>query len=210
MSLIKVYWRGWTEGQLAGYQQDQGSTNHCAKYAAASALNMLYGTALLGNTLASWVENRPLKGTARYTIFGNHNGSLVYQTANLVRKLGHLQDLAPGVRCYRGTALSIQEMLKNGNSLNLVSVTYLQGKEPLITRGENTTSSLGPARLVGGHLMILGAYDQGHKNRAGASTPWGFISSWGNQEQLYWMTEEDFFRTWGRLSFFNMVTVRRT
>jgi hypothetical protein len=29
----KQYWRGWTEIELAAYQQDQGSSNHCAKHA---------------------------------------------------------------------------------------------------------------------------------------------------------------------------------
>ena len=41
MSEHVIYWRGCEEGVLAAYQQDQGSTNHCAKYAAATAANLV-------------------------------------------------------------------------------------------------------------------------------------------------------------------------
>ena len=111
MSEIPLYWRGWSEEQLAAYQQDQGSSNHCAKYAAASGLNMLFGIVLTGDDLTDWVESRPLKGTGRYTIFGNHNGSLVYQTANLVRELGRQAGLPILVKCQVGQAPALLEAL---------------------------------------------------------------------------------------------------
>lgn len=208
MSEVPIYWRGWSESQLAAYQQDQGSTNHCAKYAAAAAYNLLYETALSGDILVSWLNTLPLRGTFRYTIFGNRNGSLVFQTANLVRKLGRLQDKKPEIKCRLGRVETLQSSLMDGGSLTLVSVTYLQGKEPVIARGINTASTLAASRWVGGHIMILGAYDHGHENQDGARTPWGFLSSWNSKDQLYWMTDEDFKRTWGQLSIFNMVTVR--
>ncbi|MGB2964680.1 MAG: hypothetical protein WBB69_11915 [Anaerolineales bacterium] len=209
MSDITVYWRGWTEKQLAAYQQNQGSTNHCGKYAAASALNMLFDTSLAGKSLVAWLEERPLKGTALYTIFGNHNGSFVFQTANLIRKLSQLNGLAPSLKVSRGTIQTLKDTLQLGNKLVLVSVTYFQGQEPLITYGQNVGSSLAAARWVGGHLMILTAYDPQHQNTEKVSTPWGFISSWPKKDYLYWMTNEDFKKSWGKLSLFNMVTVTR-
>jgi hypothetical protein len=202
-----LYWRGWSESQLAAFQQDQGNSNHCAKYAAASALNLLYGTALAGEDLVRWVNSLILKGTGLYTILGNNNGSLVYQAANLVRRLARQNGLGPLVRSGFGTASDIRDRLKDGGALTIVSVTYFQGKEPLIARGSNTTSSLASTRVLGGHLMILGAYDPGHKNTAGEATPWGFLSSWANKDQLYWMRKDDFRRSWGKLSFYNMITV---
>jgi hypothetical protein len=202
------YWRGWTEKKLASYQQDQGSSNHCAKYAAASCLNLLYGTTLQGESLVSWLDARPLKGTGRYTILGNNSGSLVYQTANLVRTLAHQQALFPQVRARVGSISSLLADLDAGNLLSLVSLTYVQGNEPVIARGNNTASSLGAIRVVSGHLMILAAHDPEHVNLAGGNTPWGFISSWGSKDALYWMSEEDFRRTWGRWSLFNTITVR--
>ena len=209
MSDITIYWRGWTEKQLAFYQQNQGSTNHCGKYAAASALNLLYGTSLAGDSLVNWVNERPLKGTPLYTIFGNNNGSFVFQAANLIRKLGQLNGLVPEVRSRRGRFQTLKENLLQGNSLSMVSVTYFQNNEPIIALGKNTSSSLGVTRVVGGHLMILGAYDPQHRNSEGFPAPWGFLSSWPSKDHLYWMSENDFQRSWGRLSLFNMVSVTR-
>ena len=207
-SELAVYWRGWEEEKLAAYQQDQGSTNHCAKYASATAANLLSGTSFDGRSLVSWLEGRLLKGSARYTIFGNHNGSLVFQTANLVKRLGLLNGIPFEVRIKRGKVPDLLDALKDGGAISLVSVTYFKGEEPQICRGQNTASVLAAARWVGGHVMILSAYDPEHYNLAGVCTPWGFQSSWASKEHLYWMTDEDFQRTWGRLSFFNMVTVR--
>ena len=83
MSELVIYWRDWKERKLAAYQQDQGSTNHCAKYASVSAVNLLLGSSFDGSSLVSWLDNQFLSGSVRYTILGNHNGSLVFQTANL-------------------------------------------------------------------------------------------------------------------------------
>lgn len=208
MSEHVIYWRGWEEGVLAAYQQDQGSTNHCAKYAAATAANLLLGTSFDGRSLVSWLDDRLLKGSVRYTIFGNHNGSLIFQTANLVKRLGLLNGITFEARIKRGKVTDLLNALKDGGAICLVSVTYFKGEEPLISRGHNNNSALAAARWVGGHIMLLGAYDSGHHNMAGACTPWGFHSSWTSKDQLYWMGDEDFRRTWGRLSYFNMVTVK--
>jgi hypothetical protein len=207
MSELSLYWRGWSEGQLASFQLDQGKTNHCAKYAAASALNLLYGTALSGEGLVTWIGSKMLRGTGLYSILGNHNGSLVYQTANLIRKLALQNNLRPRVRSGFGTLIDLRDRLLDGNSLILISITYFQGQEPVIARGSSTTTSLGSTRFLGGHLMILGAYDPAHQNESGVNTPWGFLSSWPGQGHLFWMTEKDFRRSWGKLSFFNMITV---
>lgn len=208
MSELTIYWRGLEEGELASYQQDQGSTNHCAKYASATAANLLLGYSIGGDSLVSWLDKRLLRGSIRYTIFGNHNGSLVFQTANLVRLLGLLNGIVLEVRIKRGKVPDLLDSLKDGGAVSLVSVTYFKGEEPLISRGHNTTSALAAARWVGGHIMILSVFDPGHHNQDGIYTPWGFLSSWASKDQLYWMSDEDFRRTWGRLSYFNMVTVR--
>ena len=209
MSGNTVYWRSWSEGHLARFQQDQGASNHCAKYAAASSLNMLFGTVLSGDNLVDWLDTRFLRGTGIYTILGNHNGSLVFQTANLIRKLAYHNGIQPSIRCGFGTHQDIRERLRNNNLLTIVTLTYFQGAEPVIAAGTKTTSSLGSSPLIGGHVMILAAYDPDHSNTSGETTPWGFISSWSNQEEIYWMTDQDFRRTWGKLSFYNMVTVQR-
>jgi len=209
MSEYEIYWRGWEEGDLAAYQQDQGSTNHCAKYAVATAANLLLGTPFDGSSLVSWLDNRFLRGSGRYTIFGNNNGSFVFQTANLVKSLGLLYGVALEVRTKRGKVPDLLNALKDGGATCLVSVTYFKGAEPLISRGHNTINALAATRWVGGHIMILAAYDSEHHNLAGVCTPWGFLSSWASKDQMYWMSDEGFRHTWGRLSFFNMVTIRR-
>ena len=208
MSELVIYWRDWEERKLAAYQQNQGSSNHCAKFASASAVNLLLGSSFDGSSLVSWLDNRLLRGSVRYTILGNHNGSLVFQTANLVRRLGLLNGIDLEVRIKRGKLPDLLDVLQDGATISLISVTYFKGEEPLISRGQNTAGVLAPARWVGGHIMILGAYDPGHQNLAGVCTPWGFLSSWASKDQLYWMSDEDFQRTWGRLSIFNMATVR--
>jgi hypothetical protein len=97
----------------------------------------------------------------------------------------------------------------DGNLLTIVTLTYFQGSEPVISAGSNIVSSLGRSPIIGGHVMILGAYDVNHQNQRGDSTPWGFLSSWPSKKRIYWITENDFFRTWGKLSFFNMITINR-
>ena len=206
----KLYWRAWNEQQLAAYQGDQGSSNHCAKYAAASGLNMLFGVVLTGDDLVDWIQARPLKGTGNFTIFGNHNGSLVFQTANLVRELGRQAGLPIRVKNQRWQAPALQKALQQDNLLTLVTLTYFQGSKPIIARGQNATSALGPSGWIGGHILIPAAYDPDHCNQDNQSTPWGFLSSWGAVDQLYWMTEEEFDRSWGYLSLFNTVVITRT
>ena len=208
MSELVIYWRDWEERKLAAFQQDQGSTNHCAKFASASAVNLLMGSSFKGSSLVSWLDNRFLRGSGKYTILGNHNGSLVFQTANLVKRLSMLNGIHLEVRMKRGKLPDLLDTRQDGSKVSLVSVTYFQGEEPLICQGQNTAGVLGAARWVGGHIMILSAHDPGHYNLAGICTPWGFLSSWTSKDQLYWMSNEDFQRTWGRLSIFNMVTVR--
>jgi hypothetical protein len=132
MSNSTIYWRGWTENQLAAYQQNQGNTNHCAKYAAASALNLLYGSSISGEFLVTWLNSRLLKGTFRYTIAGNQHGSFVFQTANLVRRLAQRTNLNPAVRSGIGTIKSLIKSLQDGNSITVVSVTYFKGQENLL------------------------------------------------------------------------------
>ena len=209
MSDSTFYWHGWLESQLAAYQQDQGNTNHCAKYASATAINLLLGTSLTGDSLVNWLNNRFLRGTVRYTIFGNHNGSLVFQTANQIRKLGRAHNLNLLVKSKIAKIPDLLDSLKAEGKITLVSVTYFKGEEPAIARGNNINSSLASARWIGGHVMILGAYDPGHHNQSGNCTPWGFLSSWAGKDQLYWMTDEDFKRSWGRLSIYNIVEVSR-
>ena len=210
MMTDNVYWRGWSEKQLAAYQQNQGTSNHCAKYAVSSALNMLFGIVLTGDDLVDWVESRPLKGTGRYTIFGNHNGSLVFQTANLVRELGRQAGLPIRVNSQIGRESDLLASLSDDNVLTLVTLTYLKGQEPIIARGENTTNSLATGGWIGGHIMILAAFDPSHRNKDNTLTPWGFSSSWGPTDHLYWMTEEDFRRSWGHLSILKAVIITRT
>jgi hypothetical protein len=207
---LTIYWRDWPETTLADYQQDQGKTNHCAKYAAASVLNLLYGSSLTGDSLVNWVNSRKLKGTGIYTIWGNNHGSLVFQTANLIRKLGRLNSLHPKIRCGFGTLGDLKSRLHEINTLCLVSITYFQGHEPVVSEGTNTQSSLGSSPVLGGHLMILAAYDIRHKNSADEITPWGFLSSWPSKKNLYWMSEADFKSSWGKLSYFNIITVQKT
>lgn len=205
-----ICWRGWSEEQLAAYQSDQGPTNHCAKHAAASVLNMLFGLVLSADDLIHWVGSRPFKGTGRYTILGNHNGSLVYQTANLVRELGRQVGLPITVKSRNLRKSALLEILQSQDKLALVTLTYLKGKEPLIARGTNTSSSLAPVSWAGGHILIPAAYDPGHIDQKGLRTPWGFLSSWGAKDQIYWMTEDDFLRCWGKLSIYNTVLITRT
>lgn len=208
MSELILYWRDWEERKLAAYQQDQGNSNHCAKYASATAVNLLVGSSFDGGSLVSWLEERPLGGSPWYTIFGNHNGSLVFQTANLIKRLGLLNGIRFEVCIKRGKVDDLLSALADGGTACIISVTYFKGEEPPIFKGQNTTSALGAARWVGGHIMVLGAYDPNHHNLVGVCTPWGFLSSWTSKDQLYWMRDEDFRHTWGRLSIFNMVTVK--
>jgi len=203
-----LYWRGWTEEQLAGYQQDQGQTNHCAKYAAATALNLLYGTEISGDDIVAWLDEKLWDGTPRYTIFGDSFGSLVVQTAAIVQAAAQQHGLAPAVQVSRGQVSDLLESLRLENTIELISITYLKSNLPRVSYGSAMRNSLGKPSFFGGHLMLLGAYDPAHQDREGSSTPWGFLSSWMKNEHLYWMPEEDFRRSWGRYSPFRRVTIR--
>ncbi len=204
------YWRGWPEELLASYQQNQGQTNHCAKYAAAAALNLLYGREITGGELVSWLEKKFLAGTPRYTLFGETFGSLMVQTAAIVHDAARLYGLSPSIRTSRGKAADLMASLEDGNKLELISITYLKRSLPRVSYGASAGNALGGPAFFGGHIMVLGACDPFHLDEEGQAAPWGFLSSWARHDHLYWMTDEDFLSSWGRFSPFRRVTVTRT
>ncbi len=208
MNTQAFYWRGWDENQLADYQQNQGQTNHCAKYAAAAALNLLYGTSIQGGEIVAWLENRFLDGTPRFTILGNTFGSLVVQTSEIVRAAAALFNLSPKVSISRGSRDDLLTTLEYNDQVDIISITYLKHNVPRISYGTSLRRIIKKPKVFGGHMMVLGAYDPTHLDEMGQPTPWGFISSWSGDEYLYWMPEEDFLRSWGRYSPFRRVTVR--
>lgn len=208
MNTRAFYWRGWDENQLADYQQNQGQTNHCAKYAAAAALNMLYGTSIQGGEIVAWLETRFLDGTPRYTVFGNTFGSLVVQTAEIVRAAAALFNLSPQVSISRGSREDLLTTLDHRNQVEIISITYLNHNVPRISYGTRLKRTIKKPNIFGGHIMVLGAYDPTHLDEMDQPIPWGFISSWSGHEYLYWMPEQDFLHSWGRYSPFRRVTVR--
>jgi len=203
-----IYCQGWSENQLAGYQQNQGQTNHCAKYAAATALNLLYGTSIQGREIVAWLETRFLDGTPRYTVLGNTFGSLVVQTAEIVRAAAARFNLSPEVTISRGGRDDLLETLEYKDQVDIISITYLKHNVPRISYSTKLKRIIKKPKVFGGHIMVLGAFDSGHLDEMDQPTPWGFLSSWSGNEYLYWMPEEDFLHSWGRYSPFRRVTLR--
>lgn len=208
MSTQALYWRSWDENQLAGFQQNQGQTNHCAKYAAAAALNILFDISIQGEDIVDWLETHFLDGTPRYTILGNTFGSLVVQTAEIVRAAASMYNLSPEVSISRGSRDDLLTTLEYDDRVDIISITYLKHNVPRISYGTSLRQIIKKPKVFGGHMMVLGAYDPTHLDEMDQPTPWGFISSWSGAEYLYWMPEEDFLRSWGRYSPFRRVTVR--
>jgi hypothetical protein len=222
---VAYYENDKSQAELGQVQQRQGQgeeiiRNDCAQYAAVMGINLLLGESLSGSEIKDLADKNsfpiPLWGLRMWP-----NGpTSPQQQVNLINLIAEQNGLPVKARAVQADDQLLLQALQDPDSV--VSVTLLWA-EPSIAHplwgvrpGEIDSPVIAPDSVtdpkpilfmegdppITGHAMVLAAYDSEHRRGDGTIAPWGFINSWVDGstkegKEIYWMTDEDFKRTWG-------------
>ncbi len=188
-----TYLAGMTEANLAKFQNAQEG-NTCTLHCITSAIRLLTGKLISPLDLADELDALPFFRRLPYR--GWRDGPVApIQQANLMRKLAHDLGLPLSFRRSNLKADILINYISQPGKVVMVTIGWGNNNAPALTLGDGT-ASYAPANLTW-HTIIAAAYDPLHIDRAGQIKPWGFINSWVNGgEQLFWMTDADFMRSW--------------
>ena len=191
---------------LASYQQSQGTSNNCVLHSIATVLNMQLGTQLSGTELAQkidalWTRKPFLYRT--YPGFATTPG----QAKRIIILLAREYMFKVHMRLFRPNDLYLQDLLRfSKNTYPIVTVLWITRVPTLLTHQGVTEIPMHAAAKIGGHTMLLAAYDPTVVDHAGVSHPWGFINSWatGPSRDIFWMSQD----TWTHLIKLNTLLVQ--
>lgn len=183
------------EAQLASFQSLQKG-NDCTLHAISAALQLLSNVylnpqALIEETNKLWWRGRFFRVFPNWAVTPRMQARYV----NYLSKKHHLNIRASFEHL---SPEELQELINDHNAIALVTVYWLNNDAPAIYYAKSPKNYNETSR-VGGHTMLFAAYDDLHQSGPGRHTPWGFINSWvqgGNA--LFWMSEADFKRSWGK------------
>lgn len=190
LASMTVYAGGLTEADLAALQQAQEG-NNCAKYAIASALNMLGFGYFSGKSIKDWAIPNPFLSVP--IISATTPG----QQINILNELAKYNDLPITAEALKVTPSDLKVWLHDPNEVVIVTIGWDDNDIPIITR-DSSDASGNPDRPAegigwGAHSVVLASYDPTHVDAAGNPAPWGFVNSWTNGgNEIYWMTDADF------------------
>ncbi len=189
-----LYWRNKSEAELASYQQLQVG-NSCAQNAIAAAFNLFFNARIDGNHLSTLVNQTALPDRIRYRLWSNGPTTPLNQL-HLLMDIALHEKHPISIQLEKGSPSILRQHLSQTDSLTLVTIGWLPGSAPVITRGVQPVN-LNAARGFGFHVMIAAAYDPAHADVNHIIRPWGFINSWSSGgSELFWMTDDDFNRSW--------------
>ena len=183
------------------FQKQIGMT--CGKYAVAMALSILHGKPIDGDSIIGLLGKINRYSVAWYSGFG----SFMYQVNRLTNDIGKSSGLNHSASLANPTVDEYKVYLSDPNSVVVVTVTGSQ--QPEIYKGDSSI----PKPWDGtGHVMVLVAFDETHKDSKGVVRPWGLLSSWDNGndpaiKSIYWMSDAEFQRTNGNHSTWSAVII---
>jgi WXG100 family type VII secretion target len=207
-----VYEEGYSISDLAGFQENQGMTNNCGEYAAAAALDMLFGgNRFTGTDLTAFADAStnllPWLGRRMF-----QNGpTMPPQQANLINDYAAANHLPVEATATTIDREGLIRMLETPDQTLMVTISYGNDWQPTLTSNGVSQVPLPPGALpYSGHVMVLAAYEEN-----GGNPRWGFVNSWvDGGSDIYWMTDADFQRAWNYDGFMmgnnNVVVVRDT
>jgi hypothetical protein len=182
---------------LAGYQQSQGSSNNCVLHTIATVLNLQFGSQFDGGKLAKQFDAQWMRRPFRYRTFPGW-ATTPAQAQRIIHTMARQQTFSVRTRLIQPGDAYLQDILRySKNTYPIITMLWITRPPTLITRQGHGDVRIQAAAKLGGHTMLLAAYDPARVDQAGLPHPWGFINSWsaGNNQDLYWMDQA----TWHRM-----------
>lgn len=182
-----------SESDLAAYQVRQVG-NTCSFHAISVAFQLLLDFHIDPTSLSKEINDLWWRG--RFMRVAPDWAVTPRMQVQIVRYLAKKHSLPLTAAYQHGNIEVLPFLLTDPNTVPLITLLWLWKKAPPIFLGK-TNQNFNPTKKLGGHTMILGAYDPDHQVNAQFHTPWGFINPWqANTDQLFWMREADFVKAW--------------
>ncbi len=182
-----------TEADLAGYQVSQVG-NTCSFHMISASLKLLLNFNIDPDALSDEINRLWWKG--RFMRVFPDWAVTPRMQVRIVRYLARTRGLPIAAIYQRGDPETLPNTLTDPLAAPIITLLWPWRKAPRIYQGE-TTRNFNATRSAGGHSMLFAAYDLNHTAGGDFPTPWGFINPWmDNASQLFWMTDEDFRRSW--------------
>ena len=183
-----------TETELAKYQNRQLG-NTCAFHVISAGIRLLLNytidpIALSDEVNRLWWKGRFMRVVPNWAVTPR-------MQVRIVRHLARTRGLPINATFQKGDPDMLPGLLADLTSVPIITLLWYKQQAPPIYLGD-TSTNFNITQSVGGHSMLLAAYDPEHSAQGQFSTPWGFINPWmDNAAQLFWMRDEDFRRAWG-------------
>jgi hypothetical protein len=192
-----IWLMGLSEKRLARLQQNQGLTNHCGEFAAATALGVLFDRVIPGMELAALADRDWLVKGLRCWPGGPTTPA---QQARLVREYARFNSLPVEASPRTSSLYHLRRWLERPDTACLVTIAWDNRRMPRITKGAGGPARIQKSRFFwSGHTMVLAAYQPGGQDGGLDNDRWGFINSWDvspNESSIFWMREDEFKRFW--------------
>jgi RHS repeat-associated protein len=198
--------QGLSSQGLAAYQNWQGDTELCGVYAGIAATNILLGLNLDPDLVRNYLKKLPYPRKLEYVIGVEFAGATVKQIAELLNDIYEAYGIPASATVYPSGDLTLDQLkgiISDPDSIAVTTITYKKKNKPGLYFGTDDRDRLGePKGLLGmgGHFMVPVIHDTNHSLRNGVIASWGFVNSWPDTRNLYWMTENDFSSSWGQHS----------
>lgn len=182
-----------TEHDLANLQQLQIG-NSCSFHAISTAIKLLLDIQMDPHLLAEeidylWWRFKPMRTYPGWAVTPN-------QQKRIVNYLAESRGFPIEATFEHAPVERLWEVLNYAHAVPLVTILWLKNKAPGIYLGSSPINH-NNNQQANAHTMLLAAFDAMHITYGVGETPWGFINSWRNGgENLFWMRDEDFRRTW--------------
>lgn len=182
---------------LASLQQDQGQSNNCGILSACQALNLLYGSNLVGSYWAGVFDRMPFPSILTYRCLRN-GPTLPYQQTRQIQYIARQSGLpTPTIQILSSNPAELRAILAKPNMAAIVTIGWINTVGPKIMIGKTTINRNRSERGSSYHTMLLGAYDPLHISEDGILRPWGFVNSWSAPgKDLFWISDGEFVRAW--------------
>ncbi len=191
--MAKRYLLTKSEAELAFYQKLQIG-NSCSFHAITTAVKMLLAVEIDPQELSDevdhlWWRFKPMRTFPGWAVTPTNQ-------KQIVKYLAESRNLPIKATFSHANVETLREVIGYANAVPIITLLWVWGQAPGIYLG-NASINHNTSSAANGHTMVMAAYDPEHFNYGVGSTPWGLINSWvNNSQQLFWMTDEAFQRTW--------------
>ena len=183
-----------SETDLATYQRKQIG-NSCSFHAISTGINLLLNLSI--DPMALSEEINRLWWQAHFMRIAPNWAVTPRMQVRIINHLAHTRHLSISADFLHGTPDILHQILSDPRGIYVPIVTILWcGQRPNIYYANSHRNNMRTS-FIGGHSMILAAFDPDHTTQGEFCTPWGFINSWKDKaNHLFWMREEEFLRAW--------------